>query len=271
MESMNSNLDTCSRNSIPEAHKFSNKGNTLTKHVHKISDKGNALNTHKGRSTALTNFDIFLETVGKKFDFMERVEFNEELIFEYSTWLVNTFVSQTNQLLMMQSSTQYIGRVMNEIRTKFNGSYDEYFFAGLSKYASLDHWYKKMIRHVESNIARRCIDEGTKITGNPPVIGRNDIHKIASAYFLHGTPESLLRRLVICLIYVVCGRCGEAATANWSLTHWCPIYSNLYFDWSQSKNVKQKGIGILGEYEFNEMDVYKFTALHRSVGLFSLN
>ena len=48
----------------------------------------------------------------------------------------------------------------------------------------------------------------------------------------------------------------EAATATWNLSSWDSILNNLYFDGSQSKSGKLKGISLLSDYESYEIDFY---------------
>lgn len=223
-----------------------------------ITAEGNADSTENGRKNAVQNFNTYLVLVGKPIlANMQRDDLNQQLMFDWATWMVNDFEYRPGQKLMMRTCSQYIGRVMAVAKAQFKGKSDDEFFSGLEENAPATHWYKKYLKNVERHAARRCIDEGEKITESPPPIGRAVVSAVALAYFLEGGQEALLRRLVIVLLFLVCGRCGEAATASWALCHWCPIYGNLYFDWSQSKTGKQKGLGLFGDFDRNEMDIYK--------------
>jgi hypothetical protein len=58
------------------------------------------------------------------------------------------------------------------------------------------------------------------------------------------------------MTFLASGRAWEAATATWNLSSWDCILNNLYFDWSQSKSGKQKGISLLSDFESYDIDFY---------------
>ena len=85
--------------------------------------------------------------------------------------------------------------------------------------------------------------QGEKITEDSPPISRSVMQKMAAAYYRANTQQSYLRRLLIVVIFVVAGRAGEMALTFWALLQWNFVTNNLYFNWSQSKTSKQKGVG----------------------------
>lgn len=101
-----------------------------------------------------------------------------------------------------------------------------------------------------------CIDEGEKISNKAPPVGREMMRKVAMSYLAHNSADAIYRRFSLVLIFLASGRAGEAATATWNLSSWDSILENLYFDWSQSKSSKQKGISVLSDYECFETDFY---------------
>ena len=101
-----------------------------------------------------------------------------------------------------------------------------------------------------------CIDEGEKISTKAPAVGRDMMRKVAHSYLAHNTTDAIYRRFSLVMIFLACGRAGEAATATWNLTSWDFILESLYFDWSQSKSSKQKGISFLSDYDSYELDFF---------------
>jgi hypothetical protein len=102
----------------------------------------------------------------------------------------------------------------------------------------------------------RCIDEGEKISNKAPAVGREMLRKVAATYLEHNTAEAIYRRFTLVMTFLASGRAGEAATATWNLSSWDCILNNLYFDWSQSKSGKQKGISLLSDFESYDIDFY---------------
>jgi hypothetical protein len=82
------------------------------------------------------------------------------------------------------------------------------------------------------------------------------MRKVAMSYLAHNSADAIYRRFSLVMVFLASGRAGEAATATWNLTSWDSILENLYFDWSQSKSSKQKGISLLSDYECCELDFY---------------
>lgn len=116
---------------------------------------------------------------------------------------------------------------------------------------------------------------GDIIRDSPPPIGREDgVKLICKSYFLANTDQSLFRRFVILLIYLACGRAGEVALTFWSLISWNYTIKNVYFNWSQSKTSKQKGIAVLPDKDcfFHglvpciRMSIYNNVLLQKRVG-----
>jgi hypothetical protein len=101
-----------------------------------------------------------------------------------------------------------------------------------------------------------CIDEGEKISVKAPAVGRDMMRRVALSYLAHNTTDAIYRRFSLVMIFLACGRAGEAATATWNLTSWDSVLENLYFDWSQSKSSKQKGISFLSDYDSYELDFF---------------
>ena len=79
---------------------------------------------------------------------------------------------------------------------------------------------------------------------------------ICKAYYLANSEQSLFRRFVILLIFLACGRAGEVALTFWSLITWNYITKNIFFNWSQTKTSKQKGVNILPDKDCFFMDFY---------------
>lgn len=79
---------------------------------------------------------------------------------------------------------------------------------------------------------------------------------LGMSYLAHNTADAIYRRFCLVLIFLASGRAGEAATATWNLTSWDTVLENLYFDWSQSKSSKQKGISLLSDFECYEVDFF---------------
>jgi hypothetical protein len=79
---------------------------------------------------------------------------------------------------------------------------------------------------------------------------------VGMSYLAHNTADAIYRRFCLVLIFLASGRAGEAATATWNLTSWDAVLENLYFDWSQSKSSKQKGISLLSDFECYEIDFF---------------
>lgn len=80
--------------------------------------------------------------------------------------------------------------------------------------------------------------------------------KIAQSYLAHNTADSIYRRFSLVMTFLASGRAGEAGSATWNLASWDDILQNLYFDWSQSKSGKQKGISFVSDYEGYDMDFF---------------
>ena len=80
--------------------------------------------------------------------------------------------------------------------------------------------------------------------------------KIAQSYLAHNTADAIYRRFSLVLIFLASGRAGEAGSAMWNLASLDDILQNLYFDWSQSKSGKQKGISFVSDYESYDMDFF---------------
>jgi hypothetical protein len=120
---------------------------------------------------------------------------------------------------------------------------DNKFFDGLESNAPLSHWYKKMLKNVERNICRRCIEAGDPVTTQPPPTGRSIMSSACLVYFLaaDGDQEGLFRRFVLATLFAVAGRGGEVAANTWNLCQWDYTLNALYFAWQQPKNLKQKG------------------------------
>jgi hypothetical protein len=224
-----------------------------------ITGQGNANMTIQGTKSAINNFNVFCES--KKYALMDDIEADvfcrEEMMYEYSYWVVQVYLKESDdEPLMTRTTTQYIGRVMNEGRRRFGNTNGD-FFRGLDDDAPVSHWYKKLLKNVERNCSRRAIDRGEKITDSPPPTGRDIIAAMALAYFSCGTQEAMLRRLLIVLIFLVAGRAGEVAASTWNLLSWDHTLKNLYFNWSQPKTSKQKGIGIVSDNDNHGTDIYK--------------
>jgi hypothetical protein len=100
------------------------------------------------------------------------------------------------------------------------------------------------------------MDEGEKISNKAPPVGRQMMRLVAMSYLAHNSADAIYRRFSLVLIFLASGRAGEAATATWNLTSWDSILESLYFDWSQSKSSKQKGISVLADYECFDTDFY---------------
>jgi hypothetical protein len=69
-------------------------------------------------------------------------------------------------------------------------------------------------------------------------------------------PDAILRRFVLSTLWLVAGRAGEVATTSWKLARWDYTYEYLYLDWSQSKTMKQKGVGIFPDKDCYFIDWY---------------
>ena len=89
-----------------------------------------------------------------------------------------------------------------------------------------------------------------------PAVGRDMMRKVALSYLAHNTADAIYRRFSLVMIFLASGRAGEAATATWNLTSWDSVLENLYFDSSQSKSSKQKGISFLSDYDSYELDFF---------------
>ena len=69
-------------------------------------------------------------------------------------------------------------------------------------------------------------------------------------------PDAILRRFVLSTLWLVAGRAGEVATTTWKLARWDHTYDYLYLDWSMSKTLKQKGVGIFPDHDNYFIDFY---------------
>ena len=228
-----------------------------------ITGLGRAPATLLTKENAINNFNKFCaapEQGYRQFEDMTPEEFcDETVMYKYSYWLAYVYQKhESDENLMMRTVIEYIRKVMNVGKAKF-GSPDTMsgFFYGLEPSSPATHWYKAMLKNVEKVCARKAIDRGMKITESPPSIGRKIVGAMVLAYFEVGTADSMLRRLIILLILLVCGRVGEVATTTWTLISWDPILLNLYFNWSQPKTSKQKGIGLVADKKDPMMDINK--------------
>ena len=86
--------------------------------------------------------------------------------------------------------------------------------------------------------------------------------KVAMSYLAHNSADAIYRRFSLVMIFLASGRAGEAATATWNLSSSDSVLENLYFDWSQSKTSKQKGISLLSDFECYEMDFFHSLACY---------
>jgi hypothetical protein len=230
-----------------------------------ITPFGNAPNTISGKDVAVECFNKFNESVGRnKLVDMSANDFcDKERLYEFANFLVNTYEKQDGAggNLAMNSAKQYMGRVMGVARKVFE-DVNPLFFIGLDVATPSDHWYKKMLRNMEKESARNAIENGEKITNSATAIGRTVVMAICAAYFLAAMEgslfqEALYRRFLVVLIFVVCGRSGEAVTLSWSLITWDAELRTVYFNWSQIKTGKQKGLQAFPDFESHLMDFYK--------------
>jgi hypothetical protein len=223
-----------------------------------ISGEGTAKKTKEGKEVALKIFENFL----KKYEYpswehLSAAEFcNDEMLYKFSYYIVFVYMTSSDEPLMMRTTTQYLGRVMNVARRRF-GEQRPLFFRVLDEDAPSDNWYKRMLKNVERNVGRRAIERGDPITKSAPQLSREVFANIALSYFAIGTLEALIRRLIVALLFLVGGRAGETAVTTWNLTSWDDILQILHFDWSQPKTGKQKGIGIISDKEYHQLDFYK--------------
>ena len=244
-----------------------------------ITGHGNAPSTIKVKNSVMNNFNEFLQFKNyPKFPLPESnyvdndddsVDMNptmskeffcrEELMYEYSYYLVkiNKSKMHKNEELMLRTVKEYMRKVMQNAKLVFGEDGVGDFFRGQEKDCPKDYWWKKLIENLERNIARRCIDNEQKLTDSPPSLARRIMILVGMAYISAGTQESLLRRLILVLVYMVCGRAGEVATTTWKLVVWDYTLGMLYFDWSMPKTGKQKGIMIVPDSESYAMDLYK--------------
>jgi hypothetical protein len=208
-----------------------------------ISDLGNADSTTVGRDTAMAIFAKFCtaEEHPQFNDMSEDYFCDSKLTFAFANYCVYTYVKVNEAPLMMQTVTQYVGRVMSVAKAHFGN--DNKFFDGLESNAPLSHWYKEMLKNVERNICRRCIEAGDPVTTQPPPTGRSIMSSACLVYFLaaDGDQEGLFRRFVLATLFAVAGRGGEVAANTWNLCQWDYTLNALYFAWQQPKNLKQKG------------------------------
>ena len=93
-------------------------------------------------------------------------------------------------------------------------------------------------------------------------MGREMMKKVPMSYLTHNSANAIYRRFSLAMIFLASGRAGEAATATWNLSSWDGVLENLYFDWSQSKTSKQKGISMLSDFECYEMDFFHCLACY---------
>lgn len=233
-----------------------------------ITSSGNASSTKSGTAAAEGNFDKFCDAKGHPplKEMTKEVFCQEKMLFSYAHWLVFEYEKADSEPLMMRSVTQYLGRVMNEAKKQFG---DDEFFSGLNEDTKPSHWYKKLMKNVERNVARRCIEAGDPVTTSPPPVARSTVCAACLAYFLVGTQEALLRRLIIAMIFVVAGRGGEAAANTWNLCTWDYTLNCLYFAWQQPKTLKQKGIVLLSDRNNHALDFYKALADLFTTGFFT--
>ena len=88
----------------------------------------------------------------------------------------------------------------------------------------------------------RAIEHAEKIEKEAPPIARRIFRDVCSALFSLGTKDAAYRRFVLVLMWYAVGRTAEAALASWNLTRWDFTFNMLFFEWSQKKTLKQKGI-----------------------------
>lgn len=57
-----------------------------------------------------------------------------------------------------------------------------------------------------------------------------------------GTATAILRRFLLAILWYAIGRVAEVVTTTWHLTRWEGSTNMLFFNWSQIKTGKQKGV-----------------------------
>ena len=82
------------------------------------------------------------------------------------------------------------------------------------------------------------------------------LQKVAQAYLSHNIADAIYWRFSLVMIFLASGRAGEAGSATWNLVSWDDILGNLYFDWSQSKSGKQKGISFVSDFKSYDIDFF---------------
>lgn len=81
-----------------------------------------------------------------------------------------------------------------------------------------------------------------------------------------GSKSAIYRRFLLATLWHAIGRVAEAVFSSWSLTRWDYTLGMLFFNWSQIKTAKQKGVIMPCDKDGWECDFYHCLASYFVMG-----